>query len=47
MGKLTPGVNWHVRQEQKYLDPTPMDELREKNRSYISDKFEKNAVDEH
>ena len=30
----TPGVNWRVRQDQKYLDPTPIDEFREKNRSY-------------
>ena len=33
MGKLTPGINWHVRQDQKYLEPTPIDEFREKNRT--------------
>ena len=43
LGKLTPGINWHVRQDQKYLEPTPIDEFREKNRTYI----EKNSIDEH
>ena len=47
MGKLTPGINWHVRQDQKYLEPTPIDEFREKNRTYFTDKLEKNSVDEH
>ena len=27
-GELTPGVNWYVRQDQKYLDPTPIPEFR-------------------
>ena len=47
MGKLTPGINWHVRQDQKFLEPTPIDEFREKNRTYITDKLEKNSIDEH
>ena len=47
MGKLIRGVNWHVRQDQKCLDPIPIDEFREKIRSYVTDKLEKNAVDEH
>ena len=47
MGKLTPGVNWHVRQDQKYLQPTPMDDFRQKNREYIRNKLETNRVDDH
>ena len=47
MGKLTPGVNWHVRQDQKYLQPTPIDDFRQKNREYIRNKLENNRVDDH
>ena len=47
MGKLTPGVNWHVRQDRKYLQPTPMDDFRQKNREYIRNKLETNRVDDH
>ena len=34
-------------QDQKYLEPMPIDEFREKNRTHITDKLEKNSVDEH
>ena len=34
-------------QDQKYLEPMPIDEFREKNRTYITDKLEKISVDEH
>ncbi|CAE7242575.1 unnamed protein product, partial [Symbiodinium sp. KB8] len=47
MGKLTPGVNWHVRQDRKYLQPTPMDDFKQKNREYIRNKLEANRVDDH
>ena len=47
MGKLTPGVNWHVRQGRKYLQPTPMDDFKQKNREYIRNKLETNRVDDH
>ena len=47
MGKLTPGVNWHVRQDRKYLQPTPMEDFKDKNREYIRDKLEANKVDDH
>ena len=47
MGKLTPGVNWHVRQDRKYLQPTPMDDFKQKNREYIRNKLETNRVDDH
>ena len=47
MGKLTPGVNWHVRQDRKYLQPTPLDDFKQKNREYIRNKLETNRVDEH
>ena len=47
MGSLTPGVNWHVRQDKKYLRPTPIEEFRDKNREYIKDKINKNNIDDH
>ena len=47
MGKLTPGVNWHVRQDRKYLQPTPMEDFKDKNREYIRNKLEANRVDDH
>ncbi|OLP83419.1 Elongation factor Ts [Symbiodinium microadriaticum] len=46
MGKLTPGVNWHVRQDRKYLDPTPLEELKTKNHEYIRGKIEMNKIDD-
>ncbi|CAE7242683.1 unnamed protein product, partial [Symbiodinium sp. CCMP2456] len=47
MGSLTPGVNWHVRQDKKYLRPTPIEEFRTNNREYIKDKIDKNIIDDH
>ena len=47
MGELTLGVNWHVRQDQKYLDPTPIPEFSTKNRQYIHEKLRQNRVDQH
>ena len=47
MGELTPGVNWHVRQDQKYLDPTPIPEFSTQNRQYIHEKLRQNRVDQH
>ena len=46
MGELTPGVNWRVRQDQKYLDPTPIPEFTKK-RQYIHEKLRQNRVDQH
>ena len=46
MGKLTPGVNWHVRQDKKYLDPTPLEEFKTKNHEYIRGKIEMNKIDD-
>ena len=47
MGELTPGVNWRVRQDQKYLDPTPIPEFSTKKRQYIHEKLRQNRVDQH
>ena len=47
MGELAPGVNWYVRQDQKYIDPTPIPEFSTKNRQYINEKLLQDRVDEH
>ncbi|CAE7939434.1 unnamed protein product [Symbiodinium sp. KB8] len=47
MGKLTPEVSWHVRQDKKYLNPTPMEEFKNKNHEYFRGKIEMNKIDDH
>ena len=47
MGTITPGVNWHVRRDQKYLEPTSLPEFAEKNRTYIHQKLRAGNVDQH
>ncbi|CAE7250058.1 unnamed protein product, partial [Symbiodinium sp. CCMP2456] len=36
-----------VRQDKKYLRPTPIEEFRNKNPEYITDKIDKNNIDDH
>ena len=47
IGKLTRGVNWRIRQDREYREPTPIEEFRSKNREYTFVILEKNTVDDH
>ena len=47
IGALHPGLNWHVRTDQKYTAPTSLDELRQHNREYIHKKLQQQRVDPH
>ena len=47
IGALHPGLNWHVRTDQKYTTPTSLDELRQHNRDYIHKKLQQQRVDPH
>ncbi len=47
LGALHPGLNWHVRTDQKYTTPTSIDNLRQHNQQYIHKKLQQHRVDPH
>ena len=47
IGALHPGLNWHVRTDQKYTTPTSLEELRQHNQQYIHQKLQQHRVDPH
>ena len=47
LGALHPGLNWHVRTDQKYTTPTSIDQLRQHNQQYIHNKLQQHRIDPH
>ena len=47
LGNLQPGLNRYVRTDNKYTQPTSIDELRTYNQQYIHKKLQQNHVDTH
>ena len=47
LGKLTPGVSWYIRTDDKYTSPSSIDELRQRNHEYVLKKLEEARVDGH
>ena len=47
LGKLTPGVNWYIRTDDKYTSPSSIDELRRHNHEYVLKKLREARVDDH
>ena len=47
LGRLQPGLQWHVRDDNKYKQPRDIDELRQHNREYIQKKLTQAHIDAH
>lgn len=47
LGRLQPGLQWHVREDNTYKQPQTIQELRDYNRNYILRKLETAHVDSH
>ena len=47
LGRLQPGLQWHVREDNKYKQPRDIQELRQHNREYIQHKLTHAHVDAH
>ena len=47
LGHLHPGVNWHVRTDTKYTNPSSIEDLRQHNQTYIQKKLHLNKTDTH
>ena len=47
LGRLQPGLQWHVRDDNKYKQPRDIDELRQHNREYIQKKLTQAHIDTH
>jgi len=39
LGRLQPGLQWHVREDNKYKQPRDINDLRQHNREYIQNKL--------
>ena len=47
LGQLQPGLQWHVRSDNKYTEPQSVDDLRTFNREYITKKLQHPYVDDN
>ena len=47
LGRLQPGLQWHVRDDNKYKQPRDIEELRQHNREYIQKKLTQPHIDTH
>ena len=47
LGKLTLGINWYIRTDDKYISPSSIDELRQHNHEYVLKKLREIRVDDH
>ncbi len=47
LGQLQPGLNWHIRPDQKYTKPISRTELSQHNREYVLKKLHTMRVDDY